>query len=272
LPLFQQTNTLSVAGLDLAGRNLTNASAMISVTVTNPIPLPSAPILINEWMANQQNTVADPGDGNFHDWLELYNPNATVVDLTGYTLATDSANLTNWTIPPGTTIPSLGFLLLWAEGNPPLTYSGAFSDLHGSFKLRKGGGYLALRAWDGHVVDSVTYDPQTSDMSQGRYPDGGSDLFFMSTPTPRAANHIPPPPPPALKLLGFTVSADRSTFTLTWAAQPSRVYRIQSTADLAKPAWLDFPNAVTSTSSVAAATFTPPATNVAGYYRVVQLP
>jgi hypothetical protein len=49
----------------------------------------------------------------------------------------------------------------------------------------------AVGYWDVpglHVVDFVTYGPQTNDDSQGRLPNGTGPLTFFATPTPGAAN------------------------------------------------------------------------------------
>ena len=44
---------------------------------------PEAVLFINEWMAaNVASTrFADPADGQFDDWFEIYNPSPTAVDL-----------------------------------------------------------------------------------------------------------------------------------------------------------------------------------------------
>lgn len=49
--------------------------------------------LINEWMAANSATLADPADGDFDDWFELYNPDPYPVDLSGYQLTDDPIGL-----------------------------------------------------------------------------------------------------------------------------------------------------------------------------------
>jgi len=41
------------------------------------------------------------------------------------------------------------------------------------------------------TVDAVAFGPQQNNVSQGRYPDGGNGIYFMTVPTPRTANFIP---------------------------------------------------------------------------------
>ena len=61
-------------------------------------------IVINEINYNSDNDNFDPGD-----WIELYNPNPTAVDLSGWTLY-DHGNA--FVIPSGTSIPKNGYLVL----------------------------------------------------------------------------------------------------------------------------------------------------------------
>ena len=78
--------------------------------------LPTAlPLFINEWMASNTNTLADPADGDFEDWFELYNAGAAPINLAGFTLSDDAANPTKFRIPAGTMLPPHGFLLVWAD-------------------------------------------------------------------------------------------------------------------------------------------------------------
>jgi len=60
--------------------------------------------------------------------------------------------------------------------------------LHVNFQLNKAGEAIGLFAADGTQVDAITFEAQTSDVSQGRCPDGGTNIIFMPAATPRAAN------------------------------------------------------------------------------------
>jgi hypothetical protein len=149
-------------------------------------------VLINEWMASNTSTLADPAavPPQFDDWFELFNPGATAVDLTGFFLTDTLTNQTQYVIPSGYVVPPQGFLLVWADNQPSRNKPGQ-ADLHVNFQLGKSGEAIGLFAPDGTLVDQVAFGPQTSDVSQGRFPDGGDHLFFMPHPTPRSANTIP---------------------------------------------------------------------------------
>jgi hypothetical protein len=154
----------------------------------------SAPlnVFINEWMASNSGYLLDPADNHFDDWFELYNPGPGTADLSGYFLTDTLTNKIKFLIPPGYTIPSGGHLLVWAD-NDTGQNSTNNPDLHASFKLAASTGAIGLFAADGTTIDTVSYGQQTSDVSEGRYPDGGPNIYVMPAPTPRAANIGPQP-------------------------------------------------------------------------------
>ncbi|MGI9240098.1 MAG: hypothetical protein ACR2RV_04825 [Verrucomicrobiales bacterium] len=49
-------------------------------------------LVTNEWMASNQTAVADPADGDFEDWIELFNPGPDQADLAGWFLSDDPNN------------------------------------------------------------------------------------------------------------------------------------------------------------------------------------
>ena len=150
----------------------------------------SAPLTvkINEWMANNNHTIANPSGSKNKDWFELYNYGSNTVDLAGYYLTDTLSNQFQFQIPIGYSIPPHGFLLVWADGQ---SLTGT-PDLHVNFKLNKNGESIGLYGADGSPVDYVTYDTlQAEDVSMGRYPDGANGIFYMPTGTPRTNNVIP---------------------------------------------------------------------------------
>jgi hypothetical protein len=179
---------------------------------------PEVPVVINEWMAGNTSTINDPLDGKFSDWFELYNAGSEPVDLSGFTLTDNLSNPTKSIIPDGFVIQPGEYLLVWADSEPQ--QNGQGSHLHADFALSLGGEALGLYAPNGFPIHTLTFGPQTNDISEGFWPDGGGNRYFMPTPTPGAPNQIPNQPnlPPTLAsignktvnelaLLSFTVSA-----------------------------------------------------------------
>jgi hypothetical protein len=224
-------------------------------TMSRPTPdLPntrSAPLLnvrINEWTAVNSGFIRNPIDGNSDDWFELYNPGPNAADVGGYFLTDDLLdpfqfqvpNHGHYLIPPG------GLLLVWANGVPGYN-STSQPDLFTNFQLSRNGEAIGLFASDGTAIDSVTFGPQTDNLSEGRYPDGASARYFMALPTPRAPNVIPAPPEPpqlgGIQLLpGDIVSFHIGTL-------PGHVYRVEFTDDLGSGTWTPLLPDLTATAA-----------------------
>lgn len=127
--------------------------------------------VINEFMASNA-SVAPLGagelldaDGDSSDWIELYNPAEEPFDLSGWYLTDDPNDLTEWEFPDGATISAKGYLLVFASGKDRTS-----GQLHTSFKLSAGGGYLALVMPDGRTVAhdyGDAYPPQQGNVSYG---------------------------------------------------------------------------------------------------------
>lgn len=149
-------------------------------------------IVINEWMADNGHTLTNPAGGKFDDWFELYNYGTNTVDLGGYYLTGTLTNKTKFLIPNTHQylVPPKGFLVVWADNNSS-SNSVARPDLHVNFKLSKSGEAIGLFAADGTTIDAQTFSAQTTDVTQGRFPDGAQSFFFMPSPTPQTNNVIP---------------------------------------------------------------------------------
>jgi hypothetical protein len=148
------------------------------------VSAPSTPVVINEVMASNAGTIADP-QGEFDDWIELHNVTDTEVDMSGWHLSDEPNNPRKWRFPDGTKIPSRGFLLVWADEDGLDT-----PGLHASFKLSAEGEAIFLTDTDANqnaVLDSLDYDLQETDRSYGR-PPANPDEFVLMNPTPGAAN------------------------------------------------------------------------------------
>ena len=141
-------------------------------------------IVINEFMADNLATIADPA-GEYDDWIELYNPTANPITLTGRYLTDKNDNLTKYQFTQSNLVLNPNeYLLIWCDEQ------GSQQGIHANFKLSKGGEFIALVETDGiSIIDSISFGPQTTDVSFGRYPDGADSWAFMS-PTPGATNNI----------------------------------------------------------------------------------
>jgi len=166
-------------------------------------------LVINEFMASNSGDgrLADP-QGDYDDWIEIYNFGETAIDMGGMWLE-DISN--QWQLPKDrsdeTTIGPHGYLLIWADND-----IGDSSGIHAGFKLDKDGDQIRLYAADGiNLIDSIVFEDQSRDISYGRYPDAYDDWFYMSESTPVLPNAIGVAGAPYFSHPGgtFTVSFDR---------------------------------------------------------------
>lgn len=144
-------------------------------------------VVINELMADNDNIHADP-QGDYDDWLELYNLTDSAVMLGGMYLSDKEDNPTKWQIPEGTEIPAKGYLVVWLDEDHD--NEEATEGLHANFKLSKNGETVMLVDSDANgnmVLDSVTFGEQETDVSYGRLPDGTGDFQIVAA-TPGMAN------------------------------------------------------------------------------------
>ena len=146
-------------------------------------------VVINEVMASNTKTLADP-QGDFDDWIELFNAGDTAVDVAGMYLTDDPADPRKWRIPiptglrGATSIRPKSHLIVWADGDVP------DAGLHASFRLGAESDEVHLFDTDGQMeIDSLVFGKQTTDVSYGRYPDGSQTLRFFGVPTPGQPNN-----------------------------------------------------------------------------------
>ena len=121
-----------------------------------------ASLVISEFMAsNAGNRPPRAGDlldenGDSSDWVEIYNPTDKAVNLNGWCLTDNKANLTKWRFP-AVELQAGEFLIVFASGK---NRAQAGSELHTNFQLDADNTeYLALVAADG-VTTAHEYAPQ----------------------------------------------------------------------------------------------------------------
>ncbi|MEM6347174.1 MAG: lamin tail domain-containing protein, partial [Bacteroidota bacterium] len=145
-----------------------------------------AQLYINEIMASNTSTITD-AQGNYDDWIEIYNAGATPVDLGGYYLTDDPGNpSTFWQLPntgaSSLIVPAGGYLILWADQEP---FEGPN---HLNFKLSASGEMVGLYLPNLTAIDVVPFGAQNSDESYGRTIDGANTFTTFTSPTPNGPN------------------------------------------------------------------------------------
>jgi hypothetical protein len=81
-------------------------------------------VAINEMISSNRSGAVDE-DGEFHDWIELYNYGDSIVNLSGWGLSDDTLNPFRWVFPDFDMQPN-DYLVVWASGknkvNQPLEH------------------------------------------------------------------------------------------------------------------------------------------------------
>ncbi len=140
----------------------------------------SGNLRINEWMAAAESD----------DWLELHNLDASPVALSGLFLTDDPslAGLSNTPIAALSFIGGKDFVQWIADETPS-----AGRD-HTRFDLDQDGDNIRLYDGNFSIIDSVSFGAQLPNVSQGRLPDGTSNIVsFPASATPDASNYLPLP-------------------------------------------------------------------------------
>ena len=160
-----------------------------SVGRLEPRVLLAGDVVISEFLAINGSNLPDE-DGEFSDWIELQNVAPGPVNLDGWYLTDDPANLTRWRFPAVTIQPGAFMLVFASDKNRKVPGQ----PLHTNFKLDGGGEYLALIMPDGVTVSyefAPTFPRQESNISYGTGVE--APVTTALVPTPASANYLVPP-------------------------------------------------------------------------------
>lgn len=157
---------------------------LILLTSVIIAPTSAQTIAINEVMASNATTIADE-DGDFEDWIELYNYGTEPVNLAGYGLSDSYNNPFKWVLPEIIIQPG-EFLMIWASGKNRSTPG---SPLHTNYSISASGEELLLTRPDSTLLNELIPTAIPTDISYGRFPDGTGTWFFFSEPTPGSINN-----------------------------------------------------------------------------------
>ncbi len=134
-------------------------------------------VRINEVMSSNATTLADE-DGEFSDWIELYNPASTPVDLTGYGLSDDPDRPFRWTFP-ALTLPANGFALVFASGKDRPGFSGHWETVVDRGDLWRYSTAQPASAWKSAGFDDAAWPSGPSGFGYG----DGDDATAVSAGT-----------------------------------------------------------------------------------------
>ncbi len=137
-------------------------------------------LVINEFMTKNNAINTDP-NGQYEDWIEVYNNSASALSLDNVYLSDNSTNPTKWQFPKYATIPANGYVIVWCDSDK------GQSGYHASFKLKSSGDTLLLSTASS-TLESNIYSTQTSNLSRARCPNGTGNFSNAQVPSPVAFN------------------------------------------------------------------------------------
>ncbi len=122
-------------------------------------------------------------DGEYPDWIELYNGSDEVVQLKGYRLTDREEDERRFWTFPDVEIASGGYLIVFASGKDKRE-----DYVHTDFKISRTGEVLSLMNSNGELVDRVDTGTIPVDYALARAPGNPAEWIVTSTPTPGAPN------------------------------------------------------------------------------------
>lgn len=146
---------------------------LTSTTVTD------GAIIINEVMADAKSGLTDE-DGEFSDWIELYNTTNQTISLENYALSNKENKPLKWRFPEGATIAPGGYYVVFCSGKDKVEESTGVP--HTNFRISAEHDTVVLSDSHGRLVDRVTIDNLAEDCSYGRDSDGNFKVYQLATP------------------------------------------------------------------------------------------
>lgn len=136
-------------------------------------------------MTNNRSSIRDD-DGNFEDWIEIYNSGDTAVNLQGFGLSNNHRKPFLWTFPNKVIEPK-SFCVIWISGKNKTEPDSA---LHANFKFKNKDKAIILTAPNMYWKDIFLLEPMGDNISYGRANDGSFDLYGFDEGTPGKVNEM----------------------------------------------------------------------------------
>jgi len=190
-----------------------------SYQVLEPRKLLAADFVISEFLASNDSVIQDD-NGNFSDYIEIYNAGTSSGSLSGFSLTDDPTDISKWTFP-AVNLDAGEFLLVFAGADSD---PASGTDLYTGFGLSAAGEYVGLYDDNGNVLSE--FGPQGTD-----FPPQETDVTF-------GLAFDTPPPPVGETLIGRSPSQGNGSFEdLTGGTPDQGGNRIGGNSDAQIPGW-----------------------------------
>ena len=136
-------------------------------------------LMINEVMPSPRSGLKDE-DGDYSDWVELYNAGAKDIKLGNFALSDDETKPMKWSFPQDAVIPAGGYYIVFCSGKNKVEEGTRYP--HANFSINNEEETLVLSTMVGELVDRVVVTGTSRDMSYGRDSLGGWKVYTLATP------------------------------------------------------------------------------------------
>jgi len=158
-------------------------STLFLILIVGYNSLSAQNIVINEILTSNTTVNVDE-DGDYADWVELYNTGTTTINLDGYGLTDDSLLPYKWTFPD-VSLAAGQHLLIYCDDKD---ISDPTQPLHANFKISSSGEVITLTNAVNVTLDFVPATVIAQNTSFGRLPNGTGNFTFINAPTPNTTN------------------------------------------------------------------------------------
>lgn len=162
---------------------MNNISKVIIFCFSIVFQIFSQEIILNEIMSSNTRIISDE-DGEFCDWIEIYNYGDTEIRLKGYGLSDSKKDPLKWVFPDITISPGQ-YMIIWASGKNRKDPTGP---LHTNFKIDASGEQITLALPFGTIIDYFPEKSLHTDISCGRKPNDKKNWYLFPEPTPEEKN------------------------------------------------------------------------------------
>ncbi|NWF90701.1 MAG: lamin tail domain-containing protein [Ignavibacteriaceae bacterium] len=153
----------------------------------------------------KMNEVYSRGTSTDPDWIEIYNPSSSEIDISGYKIYDIgglSGSKSKKILPAGTILQAKSFYVVTTDNTGDTT----------DFGISNNGETVWLEDATGFLIDSVVIPALGSDTSYARMPDGADTFIKLTPPTKGSANQ----PVVPVELVSFIASASNDCVNLKW--------------------------------------------------------
>ncbi|MGI5850404.1 MAG: chitobiase/beta-hexosaminidase C-terminal domain-containing protein, partial [Christensenellales bacterium] len=144
-------------------------------------------VVINEVMAKNRSVIQD-GDGDYSDYIELFNNSDTAVNLKGFGLSTNAKNPYLWRFPE-TVIEAYSFVVVFASAKDK---TDCYGNLHTNFRIKNNDNVVILTSPGGKWENYLFIFGMTDNISCGRQPDGSETIAYFDGGTTGTKNTLKP--------------------------------------------------------------------------------